>query len=473
MQDLNQCVFEGDNLDVLRGIDSRSIDLIYLDPPFNSNKTYSAPIGSKAAGAAFKDAWTLSDIDLIERNRIKREHEWLYALVYASGKTHSKGMFSYLMMMAARLFELKRVLKPTGSIYLHCDPSASHYLKLVMDGIFGSRNFRNEIVWQRHTSVAKGSQHNPKTWGNTTDFLFYYANPAAKLSPYRPLDNKERVKQFPLKDEREDRYYNDSSHIFRTPNMGARPNLCYTWRGFTNPHPSGWRLSKERLEEEYQKGNILIHDGKRLERRKYERDFRGKQVGNLWSDIDPALGSERVGYPTQKPIALLNRIIAASSNEGDMILDPFCGCATAMVSAELLDRKWCGIDLSPKASELVVSRIREKKDLFSFKNISQRQDIPIRTDIKRSMASTPSQRAKLKNQLYGEQEGLCNLCHTWFEIQHFELDHIFPRSKGGQDWIDNFQLLCGNCNRTKGDRSQEEARALLAARKGIDLSVFD
>ncbi len=151
MQGLHQTVFEGDNLDVLRGIDSDSVDLIYLDPPFNSNKTYAAPIGSEAAGAAFKDAWTLSDVDLIEHNRIKREHEWLYALVHASAKTHSKGMFSYLLMMASRLFELHRVLKPTGSIYLHCDPAASHYLKLVMDGIFGRQNFLNEIIWSYRT----------------------------------------------------------------------------------------------------------------------------------------------------------------------------------------------------------------------------------------------------------------------------------------------------------------------------------
>lgn len=145
-QQLNRTIFVNDNLDVLRGIDSASVDLIYLDPPFNSNKTYSAPIGSEAAGSAFKDAWTLSDIDLIEHNRLKREQEGLYALIHAAWKMHSRGMFSYLMMMTPRLFELKRILKDTGAIYLHCDPSASHYLKLVMDGIFGSSKYRNEIT---------------------------------------------------------------------------------------------------------------------------------------------------------------------------------------------------------------------------------------------------------------------------------------------------------------------------------------
>ena len=169
-QELNRVVFEGDNLDVLRGMNSDSMDLVYLDPPFNSNKIYEAPVGSRAAGAAFKDAWTLSDVDLIEHNRLKREHEWLYALIHAAKRTHSNGMFSYLMMMSPRLFELKRVLKPTGSIYLHCDPTASHYLKLVMDGIFGSGTFRNEIAWERTTGRKAGKQY-----GRTHDVILFYA----------------------------------------------------------------------------------------------------------------------------------------------------------------------------------------------------------------------------------------------------------------------------------------------------------
>ena len=143
------------------------------------------------------------------------------------------------------------------------------------------------------------------------------------------MPESERIEQFPKVGEKGERYYDDSAHIWSTPNMDARPNLCYEWRGFVNPHPSGWRLSKDRLEEEYQKGNIVITRDGKLERRKYERDFKGKQVGNLWADIPIASGKERTGYPTQKPLALLHRIINASSNPGDVVLDPFCGCATA------------------------------------------------------------------------------------------------------------------------------------------------
>ncbi len=199
-------------------------------------------------------------------------------------------------------------------------------------------------------------------------------------------------------------------------------------------------------------------------------------IRDVWDDIKPLINvsKERTGYPTQKPLALLDRIIKASSMEGDLVLDPFCGCATTMVSAEFLGRQWVGIDLSPKAAELVVSRIKEKRDIYSFKTIYHRSTIPVRTDIQREMASTPTERLQLKNSLYSDQDGHCNLCHIWFDnIRHFELDHIFPRAKGGMDWVDNFQLLCGSCNRIKGDRTQEEARAALVARKGIDLTVFD
>ena len=474
-QDLNRTVFEGDNLDILRGIDSESIDLVYLDPPFNSNKSYSAPIGSKAAGAAFKDAWTLSDVDLIEHNRMKRDHEWLYALIHASSKTHSRGMFSYLMMIAPRLFEMHRVLKSSGAIYLHCDPTASHYIKLIMDGIFGNKNFRNEIVWKRHTAVHGSFQHDPKQWGSITDHIFFYSkSDTFSLKPYKEMSEKESILKFDQIDETGRRFYDDSAHIWNTPNMGARPNQCYEWKGFTNPHPSGWRLSKSRLEAEHQKGNIVILPNGRLQRRKYADEFRGTPLGNIWIDILPVSGKERTGYPTQKPITLLNRILKASSNEGDIVLDPFCGCATTMVSAELLKRKWIGIDLSPKAAELVIARLKQYDIPFTQSDFNLTSRIPIRTDIVREMASTAAQRISLRNSLYEDQGGRCNLCHTYFtEPRHFDLDHILPVSKGGQDWIDNFQLLCGSCNSIKGNRTQEEARALLAARKGIDLKVFD
>ena len=391
-----------------------SVDLIYLDPPFNSNKEYSSPIGSKAAGAAFKDTWTLSDVDLLQHNLLKKVNETLYALIYAAGRAHSKGMFSYLMMMAPRLVELKRVLKPTGSIYLHCDPTAGHYLKMLMDAIFGQHVFRNEIIWHYRTSSGAPKNHFVKN----TDMLLFYAKT-------------------------EDSFFN----VLREP----------------------W---PDRTLKKWQKDEIGIYrmnDGK-----KYYIDPKGKRMDNVWQITLSSRSRERTGYPTQKPLALLERIIKASSNESDLVLDPFCGCATTCVAAEMLGRNWVGIDLSSLAAQLVVQRIRERRNLFSFRDITHRDTIPVRTDLERRMAHKGTKEwTALKTRLYADQEQRCNLCHYKFEeIRHFHMDHIFPQAKGGQDWEDNFQLLCGSCNSIKGSGTQEEARARLVAKRGIDFIPF-
>jgi hypothetical protein len=239
----------------------------------------------------------------------------------------------------------------------------SHGLKMVLDCIFDEKNFINEITWQRAQSKAKGSQYGYKTWGNITDIIFFYTKTADyHLFPLAELTDKTEIeKLFNKVDEHGDRY-NTTIPVFCSKSMGARPNLCFEWKGLKNPHPSGWRLSKARLEEEYKKGNIVISNNK-IERRKYLKDYEGQPVGNLWHDIPFVSGNESTGYPTQKPLALLERIIKASSKEGDVVLDPFCGCATTCVAAEKLGRKWIGIDVSKKAYELV--QIRMVKEIPS------------------------------------------------------------------------------------------------------------
>ncbi len=457
----NRTVWTGDNLDILRGMNSATVDLIYLDPPFNSNRTYEAPVGSVAAGAAFKDSWSLSDLDVAWMGLIADEHPAIAYALDTAGRTHGKGMQSYLTMMAVRLLELRRVLKPLGSIYLHCDPFASHYLKLLMDAVFGRAQYRNQVSWQRNDGRGKGSQFAAKAWGRNTDVLLYYAkSPQTEIRPYRTLTDAEIAAKFPKVDADGRRYYTGIP-VFCSRSMGDRPNLCFEWRGFENPHPSGWRLSRERLEQEYAKGNIVIRDDGRLERRKYFADYPGEPMDDFWDDI-PRLtdNAERTGYPTQKPRALLERIIAASSNPGDVVLDPFCGCATACVAAERLDRQWVGIDLSPKAAELVLYRLDgpEYGAMFRRAWVTHRTDIPQRTDI-----AAPKNYRQHKHVLYGQQEGCCAGCAMHFPFKVFEVDHIVPKSRGGANHLDNLQLLCGHCNRVKGDRDQAYLRAHLEA----------
>ena len=460
----NRTLFIADNLDIMRGMDSGTIDLIYLDPPFKSGKQWKAPIGSPAEGAAFKDIWTDEDIKYEWHGQIAAEHEELYQIIQASEVTHDKSMKIYLTAMAVRLFEMKRILKPTGSIYLHCDPTASHYLKLILDDLFGKTNFRNEIIWQRASGRAKGSQHESRSLGRDTDSVFHYSKSDAFIhnAVKRPLTDTETVEKFPCIDEN-GRRYNTDTPIFRQPSMGARPNLCYEYKGVANPHSAGWRVSKAKLIEMDKAGYIIWREGKRPLRKAYADEYMGQPIGSLWIDIPIASGKERTGYPTQKPLALLDRVIKASSNEGDIVLDPFCGCATACVAAERLHRKWVGIDISPDAEDITKLRLSDEvnksANLFNpLADVIVRKDAPERTDNAEEIAiqrHLPRYQT-YKPELFGRQQGKCNGCQCPFHYRNLTVDHITPQSRGGTDRIENLQLLCAACNSTKGAGTQEE-----------------
>ena len=403
----SRTMWTGDNLDILRGLNSETVDLIYLDPPFNSNKNYAAPVGSQAAGAAFKDTWHLSDLDVAWMGLIAEEQPAVASLLSTAGVVHGKGMQSYLTMMAVRLIEMHRVLKATGSIYLHCDQTASHYLKALMDAIFGRHNFRNEIVW-----CYTGPSNTKRWFPRKHDVLLFYARGASNSF------NRDAVR-IPYKQL-------NVQHQTAEPGSGIG--------GMLTPETVGDYRQRGKVPEDYW---LEGRDGMTpVGRRK----------------------SERVGYPTQKPLALLERIIQASSNEGDMVLDPFCGCATACVAADKLDRQWVGIDISPKAADLVYERLQDHYDRPFFRyELSIRTDIPQRTDV-----DAPKNYRQNKHVLYGQQEGRCGGCETHFEFRHFEVDHVVPQSRGGTDHIDNLQLLCGHCNRVKGNRDQAYLVARLA-----------
>ena len=390
----DKTVWTGDNLDILRGLNSECVDLIYLDPPFNSNRTYSAPVGSRAAGAAFKDTWTLSDLDTAWMGLIADEQPAIYQSLQAAGMTHGKGMQSYLCMMAVRLLEMRRVLKPTGSIYLHCDPTASHYLKALMDAVFGPANFRNEIIW-----CYRGGGKSQSAFGRKHDVILWYCK------------------------SKDGRFYGDA---VRVPYQGE---------GKHRTDKSRWGSRR--------KGDLAVP---------YEPNQLGKIPEDWWhiSQLN-SNAPERIGYPTQKPLALLERIIKAGSNDGDVVLDPFAGCATTCVAAEQLGRQWLGIDLSVKAIELVNERLRaDMGSLFHHGMVTSRTDIPKRTDI-----DTPIHYRQNKHVLFGQQEGQCNGCKTEFPFRIFEVDHVIPQSRGGTDHLENLQLLCSHCNRLKGNRTQE------------------
>ncbi len=400
----NRTLWTGDNLYVMRGLNAETVDLIYLDPPFNSNRGYAAPIGSEAAGAAFKDTWTLSDVDLAWHGEIAEANPGPYRAIDAAREAHGKGMQSYLIMMAVRLLEMQRLLKPTGSVYLHCDPTASHYLKMVMDTVFGHHNFINEVVWYyRGAGVPKTAR------ARRHDNILLYA--------------KQR-----------------GSHYF-DPDPIRLPYADATVERFS-----------------HYIGNV--RGGADFGQQ--ELNPNGKHPDDVITHIQPIAPSAkaRLGYPTQKPIKLLQDLIASSSQKEAVVLDPFCGCATALVAAEKLGRHWVGIDLSPKAKDLIRSRIRGELGLFGLDTV-YRNDVPVRTD----KGKLPAYRTHTHT-LYGLQEGHCAGCKVSFPFRNFTVDHIVAQSKGGTDHLDNLQLLCGACNSMKGVKTQEQFLAALK-REGI------
>lgn len=446
---VNRTMWTGDNLDIMRGMNSESVDLIYLDPPFNSNRNFAAPIGSEAAGVAFKDTWTLDDVDMAWHGEIAEQHPALYAIIGAARESYGPSMQSYLIMMGVRILEMHRLLRQNGSIYLHCDRTASHYLKLLMDSVFGPSNFQNEVVWRRTTA-----HNDSKRYGSNVDKILFYtkSNKWTWNVQYQPY-TEEYKKRFNRKDP-DGRVWSDEKLVAKGLSGGGYE---YEYKGtfslWAVPLKTMKRLDAENRLHFTSKGGIRY--------KKYLDEMKGRPAQSLWDDIN-ALNSqakERTGYPTQKPLALLDRIIKASSNEGDMVFDPFCGCATACVAADRLERQWVGIDLSPLAAKLVRKRIQAEGPLLY--DLTHRADLPRRTDV----GQVPHYRTQ-KHTLFGLQEGTCNGCRVAFPFRNFTVDHIIPRSRGGTDHPENLQLLCAACNSLKGNRSQPELIAELR-RQGI------
>ena len=361
-------LFYGDNLAILHEyVENESVDLVYLDPPFNSNANYNllfkAPDGhqSQAQIEAFGDSWHWNEpaeqaFDEVMQSGNSDAAEMLRAM---RSFLKENDMMAYLTMMAVRLLELHRVLKPTGSLYLHCDPTASHYLKILLDAVFGKANFKNEIVWRR--SHPKG--HAFTRFASTHDVVLSFAKEAATWrwnQTYLIHDLNRVDQQYSLKDA-DGRRYQLTSLLNPNPD---RPNLTYEFKGVTKV----WRWTRERMEAADRDGKIVVpRGGEGIPRyKRYLDEQEGIPIGDFWNDIEIASGEERLGYPTQKPLALLERIISASSNEGDLVLDPFCGCGTTVHAAQKLNRRWIGIDVTHLAIHLIQRRLKDAFPKLQF-----------------------------------------------------------------------------------------------------------
>ena len=381
----NQLYF-GDNLDILRNPDyipDSSVDLIYLDPPFNSNANYNVLFQEKSGQqsaaqiTAFEDTWHWDNYvsELAYRDVVENAPGKLPDLLQAMRSfLGDNDMMAYLTMMAQRMVELHRVLKDTGSIYLHCDPTASHYLKLLMDSVFGATNFRNEISWKRygaHNDVGQGSTR----FGRVHDILLFYGKTETVKwqQQFVPLDEDYVKTTYRYVEE-------DTGKRFTTtpltgPGGAEKGNPVYEWNG----HTRAWRYNQERMQKLDEEGRLYYSRTGYPRQKMYLDESRGVPIQDMWYDISSLSGShkERLGYPTQKPSLLLERIISASSNEGDVVLDPFCGCGTAIAAAERLNRRWIGIDITHIAITLIRHRLQDtfKDELKPYEVLGQPQDV--------------------------------------------------------------------------------------------------
>ena len=467
-------VFTGDNLPVLRGHEPESVDMVYADPPFNSGRQWAAPIGSEAAGAAFRDSWHLDEVDKAWAGEIRGLNPALSAVIEAAGLAAGPSMQAYLTMLAVRAIEIRRILKPTGSFFLHCDTTAGAYVRLMLDAVFGYRQCRNELVWKRTSAHSKA-----RRFGPVHDRIYFYSRSDAYTwnKVFQPYDEKYLESKYRHSDAagRPGALGIASSMRYRLSDLTA-PGIRHgesgePWRGFdpsargrhwavprrwpgTEQRPAGTRAALDALDA-VGRVHWPAKEGGWPRFMQHLEDAPGRPAQDVIDDITPinSQAKERTGFPTQKPLALLRRLIESTTNPGDLVLDPFAGCATTCVAAEQLGREWIGIDLSPVAVRLVRERLERELGLFGL-DVIAREDIPRRTG-RRSR--------DIKAILYGRQAGNCNLCRVHFELRNFTLDHVIPRAHGGPDDDDNLQLLCGSCNSLKGTRTMTEAIARFEA----------
>lgn len=458
----------------MRGMNSETIDLIYLDPPFNSEQHYVGKGRTKIH--QFEDSWNekkLSEFDILDgivanTNLLKNETWW--PLMEVVRTKHSAEMYFYLCFMAVRLLEMHRILKPTGSIYLHCDDSANSYIRLLLDYIFDRKNgpgksgAGSEITWKR--TISKNNTKKRVGRISDTIFLYHKTKDFVHNTQYTPHVPEQIEKNFKYDD-------NDGRGLYQSVQLTAPGSQDRSnWRGYT-PKTRGWGQRVE-VREQLLAENRIIFPNKQngIPRYKiYLNETKGVPVGNIWTDINnvQANAKEDTGYPTQKPLELLKRIIAMSSNKGDLVFDPFCGCATALQAAHDTGRRFVGADSSDSILQVVRWRFEDRNKQQDWeRQITYKVEkaCPKRTDTTlfidyslEGIVKRTNVRKLYGYELYAKQNGKCankHCKHSHVAYDFMDVDHKIPICRGGANDIDNLQLLCRTCNSKKKDKTMDE-----------------
>ena len=492
----NRTLFHADNLGVMRGMNSESVDLIATDPPFNKSRDFHATPDSLAAGASFQDRWSWErDVHPAWVDQLKDDHPRLLATVESARQAAGDDMGAFACFMAVRLLEMHRLLKPTGSLYLHCDPTASHYLKAVLDAIFGGRKrCKAEITWKRSSAHNDGKQGRNE-YGQICDHILFYAKGREwtwntqhteysadyEGNAYRHLEESTN-RRFRRGDLTAAKPGGDTEYEWRvkrrageswTADLDAEhesPVQGWDYRGVRPYKGRYWAYSREKMAEFARTGRLVYTRSGRPEYKRYLDEMPGRPLQNLWTDIGPvsSRAKERTDFPTQKPRALYERILRVSSNEGDVVLDPFAGCATTCVAAERLRRQWVGIDIWDGAHRIVIDRLKsDGPGKLAFGEVHYATDPPTRTDdglmagpflkttTKTFQLEPPGPkmtRDEMHATLVAQHGPTCQGCDRQFDdSRYLELDHKTPRAEGGLNHISNRTLLCGPCNRLKSN----------------------
>ena len=454
----NRTLFIADNLRVLRGMDSGTVDLIATDPPFNTKRLHNAPLGSRTAQQKFDDRWRWDEVTDDWHDVIAADHPAIKEIIEAAavieggsidpqtGKVSTgrilNSIAAYLTYMAPRIVEMRRILKPEGVLFMQCDNEANSYLRLLLDAIFGRKNLINMVVRRRATSKGLATRRLP----NNHDTLLVYGVKAGKWKwnpPYEPYDennlDEKTLKQYDRMDPFGRRY--ELADL--TNPSKSRPNLTYEFLGVNRV----WRWTEERMKVEYKAGRIEQTAPGNVPRLiRYLDEQCGKKCDDLWLDMF-SVESNDSDWGTRKPVSLYQRIIECATNRGDVVFDPFCGCATTCVAAEMTDRQWVGIDIDPVAESETEKRLFSETQLRDGDiSVKVRKGPPRRTDLPFVSGD------KLRDALWKNQDRKCAnpYCDSGkLRKADLELDHRIPASRGGADDVINRIGLCSNCNRRK------------------------